>query len=607
MKNLNTISIVASFLIAANLHATEQLSTITVTSATNSEQSIKDVTSNIKVITKEEIQERHYTTVSEALNSVAGISFTQNGTLGSTTSLLLRGNATERVLVLIDGVRFNDVTSGSGAPFEHLMMENIEQIEVVKGAQSGVWGADASAGVINIITNSAQKGTHGGVSLEYGSFQTKKYGVNLSHKEENYYVQGTLSRVSSDGFSSFEAKRSSDDYGKRWDELGREKDGYENTTGAFKAGYNFDEANKIDLAHTFINGYLDFDGPSSDTKNKSYTHDKFTSASYENKNSFAITTLSASRSDFNREYYYDSTDTSSFFNGETREYGLKTLLPYGEDSFVLVGADYKTFEHNNDINETFTNKAAYMTNSTKFNDGQTIVTQSLRKDNYDKFDDKTTGKIGFKHFFTHDLNLSSNYGTAYNVPTLYKLFSNYGNPNLSPETVKSFDLQVAYKDFSITYFKTDITDMIEYDFGTSKYANIDGESTLQGVELEYTQEVYEATLLSLNYTHLRTRDNKGEPLRRQPKRQLGFAIDYYGFNQWHLNLNGSYVGERYDDSARQVQTGNYTLWNSVVNYDISKHFKAYVKIENIFDKYYQTADGYATAERSAYVGIKASF
>ncbi|MEA3228850.1 MAG: TonB-dependent receptor plug domain-containing protein, partial [Campylobacterota bacterium] len=141
-----------SVALIGSLHAQQsvKLDTITVTSATKSKQSIKDVTSNIDVITSEEIEEKYYTTVSEALNSIAGISFTNNGGLGSKISLRVRGMNNNRVLVLIDGVRLQDPSNTEGANITHLMVNNIEKIEVIKGAQSGVWGADATAGVINI-------------------------------------------------------------------------------------------------------------------------------------------------------------------------------------------------------------------------------------------------------------------------------------------------------------------------------------------------------------------------------------------------------------------------------------------------------------------------
>jgi vitamin B12 transporter len=310
---------------------------------------------------------------------------------------------------------------------------------------------------------------------------------------------------------------------------------------------------------------------------------------------------------FDREYNY-----SDYYTGTVKEYGLKTDIPYqNNNAFLVLGTDFKSFEHENDINEKYDNKAIFATNSNKFNDNKTIITESLRKDAYDKFDDKTTGKLGIKQYIWNELNVSSNYGTAYNVPTLYNLYSYYGNKDLNPESTKSYDLGVEYQGLSVTYFNTKIEDMIDFDSNTSKYKNLNGISTLKGSEIAYKKDVLKDTFVNLNYTHLITEDSKGEKLERRPDEQIGFGIDYYGISKWHFNLNGQYIGDRiqyaYGTYNISAETGNYTVWNSVVNYEINKTFSTYLKVDNLFDKYYQTIDGYATAERSAYVGLKAKF
>ena len=114
--------------------------------------------------------------------------------------------------------------------------------------------------------------------------------------------------------------------------------------------------------------------------------------------------------------------------------------------------------------------------------------------------------------------------------------------------------------------------------------------------------------MSLNYTHLSARNSDKQDLARRAKRNLGFAVDYYGFSKIHINVNGSYVGTRYNSSDKTGrQTGRYTLWNTVVNYEVNKNLSTYLKVDNITDKYYQTVDGYATAGRSAYVGLNYKF
>lgn len=603
MNKKITTSLVASFLLATTqLQANDnyQLSTITVSSATKTEQSIQDVTSNISVITKEEITEKKFTTVGEALNTIPGINVVSNGGIGKTQSVFLRGFDSERILVLIDGIRYNDVTGISGARFEHLMINDIERIEVVKGAQSGIWGADATAGVINIITTQAQNGFHVNTNVETGSFKTNKLQFNISQKEEKYDIKLAFSRILSDGFTS-RAQRGVDidNY---------EDDGYSNTTANLKTGFNFDENNRIELNHNIINTKSDYDNSltaQNDYELESKT--KASSLSFTNDNKYSNIRLYTNYTKIDRD---DPKGWTKEFDGRMKEHGLNVKVPYLKDSFIVTGVDYKISEHVNTFNKELKNKGAFITNSTKWD--STVFTQSLRYDKYDTVDNKTTGKIGIKHNISNDLFVSTNYGTAYNVPTIYKLYEpSYGYDGIKPETTKSTDFTVGYKNFTFTYFHNKIIDMIDFNKGTWKYYNIQGESVLKGFEVGYTQEIIDSLLANVSYTYTNAEDNNNENLERRAEKSLKWSFDYYGINKLHLNINGEYVGDRveytYGTYNVKAQTGNYTLWNAVVNYEISKNLNAYVKLDNITDKYYQTVDGYATAPQSAYIGLKASF
>jgi vitamin B12 transporter len=610
-KSLSLIT--ATLLLTTSTFAEETLQDITVISATKTSQSIKSVTSNVSVITAKDIEERGFTSVTEALNSLAGVSFTQNGGLGTTTSVRLRGMDSKRTLVLIDGIRYNDVTSSSGAPFAHLMVDNIAQIEVLKGAQSGVWGADASAGVINIITKKAKAGTHGSLHAQRGSFGTNKYGVTLSQKGANYDAKLSHNVVETDGFSAQHPE------GKKLDTL--EDDGYENKTTSLNLGFNINETNKIELSHTIIdaNGEYDpFGQP--DGIATSTTKDTFSSVNFKHVDSFNEVNLYAKRSEFDRTFTaanFSGVVGTTPFEGEVKEYGLTSKIPYDTADFVLVGAEYKKFEQQDSINKDFDNKAFFVSNSNTFKGfmgGETIFTQSLRYDSYSTFDNKTTGKIGLKylHADIEDLSMSVNYGTAYNVPSLYQLYSAYGLETLKPESTKSFDVTLGYKDFRITYFDTKIDDMIDFD--SAKYGNISGTSKIAGLEAFYQKEIVENFLLSVNYTHLtKAQDQKGNDLIRRVKDDVKIALDYYGIEKLHLGVNAQYVGSRTDVkfnpdfSKSDVQTGKYTVVNMTANYALNQEVEVYAKIVNLSDEEYQTVYGYATSPRAFHAGVRANF
>jgi vitamin B12 transporter len=603
-KKLST-SLVASFLLATNLLSNE-LDQITVTSATKSEQSIKDVTSNVEVITKEDIEERHFVTIADALNTLAGVSFVSNGSLGNTTSVFLRGMDTQRILVLIDGVRYQDPSNTSGAAFSDLMINDIEKIEVIKGAQSGIWGADAAAGVINIITKDTKIGTNISTNLEIGSFMTKKYGLSVSNKTKLYDVKVSANRVITDGFSAQAV------YGKN---LGQyEDDGYRNTTINAKAGLNISDNDRLTLNVNHINSFVEYDSFSApDSIQRTDNESVLYSVSYNKNISNHSIKLNHDISDFQKENL-DATFGVKIYNGKTYVTELVDNISYAKNSNLIIGASYEEYKADyitttsTTNEESNSNKAVYLTNINNFD--KFIFTQSLRRDDYSNFGSKVTGKIGAKYFITNDLSVNGNYGTAYNAPNIIQMLNPWGasNLDLKPEQTKSYDLTLEYKSISLTYFNNDVKDLISWDSTINGYNNTPGTSKIKGYEAKYSKDILKDTLLSLNYTHLSAKNASGQDLGRRPKNQIGLNLDYYGINKLHFNTNATYIGTRYDfNNKGGRQTGKYTVWNAVINYDINKDYRVYFKLDNIFDKDYQTIDGYATAPRSGYVGLEAKF
>ena len=438
----------------------------------------------------------------------------------------------KKTLVLIDGIRYND-PSGNGANFEHLMINDIERIEVIKGAQSSIWGADASAGVINIITKSAQDGTHGNATIEYGRYNSKIARANISHKNENFDAKLSATRVDTDGFSAMAPKgKKAKDY---------EDDGYENTSANIKLGYNFDDSNRVSTSYEIIDTKVNFDLTPDDKISKANTLTHLANITYENRNDIALTKVYGNYTDIKRDS--KSSFGTSNFRGKVKEYGLNTSIDYLSSSNVTMGADYKDFE-DKEMSKDYDNKGIFISNTNKFFDDKTIFTQALRYDKYSDFENKTTGKIGIKQYIIDDLNLSANYGTGYNVPTIYQLYfkdnwGNSGNKDLNPEKTKSYDIGVEYKGFSVTYFNNKINNMIDSNANTGyKYENISGDSKFKGTEIAYKNSVTEDIFLNINYTNLSAKNDKDEYLARRAKNKVGFGVDYYGLKDFHFNING---------------------------------------------------------------------
>ncbi len=579
--------------------------------------SIEENTSVSKIITSEEIEEKHPEFILDVLKEIPEISFTTNGGFGQPTSIYLRGFDPKRTLVLIDGIRVNDVTGLTGAQFEHLILEDIQKIEIIEGPQSGIWGADASAGIINIITKTPKKGFHSKILLEAGSFWSSKYGLSLSYRDDRYYILTNYYNFYTKGFSAAEPTKSSPDYGKRGDELGYERDGYKNGTFFIKAGMFITENNKVEFSLRGIDAKVHFDaGTGIDAKdiddpfgfgiteyfNK--IHNKFYSVKFnhtDNKNDFKI------------YYNYSIFKRSQFggYSGNVGEFGVQEKYKYSKNGFAVFGFITQDFKHKKsagfDLNKSYTDNGIFITNVNRFNKNKTIITESLRRDNYDEFDNKTTGKIGIKHYIQKNIYVSGNYGTAYNIPTLYQLFDGFvGNPDLKPEDVKGYDLSLNYKNFLITYFYNEIKDLIDFDLTTYKYKNITGTSKIKGIQAGYKRFFTKTNInFYLGYAYLDARDSSGKRLLRRPQNKVNLELGWYPSEKFNAVLNGEYIGQRKD--LNNVETGYYSVFDLVLNYNLTRNTQFYLKINNLTDKYYQTIDGYATAERSYFAGLTAKF
>ena len=598
------------------------LDKVTITTATKSSQSIQNITANVDIITADEIKERGYLTISDVLRTHAGISITNNGGLGKSTSIMMRGFASKRILVLVDGVRYNDPTSLSGAQFPHILLENVERIEIVKGAQSGIWGADASAGVINIISKTASKeGITSTLFAEYGSYNTLKYGLNSAYKTAQYNASLNVERLTSDGFS---AKVPS---GEDMDKF--EDDSYENTSADLKFGFNVTDKDRIEAFFNYIDSDTDYDGfdknatkAANDTASSASLTQQFYGINYTRSEGENHTKIYYNRSTFervNRSAFGDSP-----FDGSVDEAGLNTAISYREGANLSAGVDYKKFLHTlnistdykvkNYVDKDYSNTGVFIANSNTFKgltSGKTIFSQALRYDDFDAFDNKFTYKIGLKHFHENIKGFwtSFNYATAYNVPTNYQLFApKYGNTALSAEETKGFDITANYQGFGVTYFQNDVDDMIAYvttDPATfaGHYTNLAGTTKLKGVEVTYAGSAETLNLAyNFNYTYLKTEDNKGKALKRQAKNSANLSLDYYGLANTHLGTQISYVGER--EESYKPDYDAYTLVALTADYDVNDALNLYARVNNATDESYENIYGYGTSQRAFYAGFR---
>lgn len=614
-KTLSLIT--AILLLTTNTFAEETLKDITVVSVNKTSQSIKNTTSNVTVITAEDIEENGYQTLTEAISHTSGISITNNGGLGKVSSIFLRGMKTEKILVLLDGVTLNNPSSTDGqAFFEHISLDNIEQIEIVKGGVSSIWGSDASAGIINIITKKAKDGIHGNLVLSYGSYGTKKASTSISYKNNNFDTTFSASKLKSDGFS---AKIPRND----------ETDGYENTSANLKLAYHFNENNTLSLNYNYVDANTEYDGSYSvlgsndplaniDTKQKDliFTY-QYTNTQYQSL--FKYIRSTSNRTDTSNSPFgnaiigYDSTvNAISWIN--SYQYTQNGSISLGLEHQKTEG-DYQ-YNTSPSTNNVFKNKAVFLAVNHTFDsttEGKTLLEASIRKDIFDKFDDAISYKVGFKHFHSRfeGLTTSLNYYKSIDAPNSYQVANSIARQPLNPDNTKGYDVSIQYKDIKITYFSNTIDDKLDFDTNLFKYINNQGREKTSGIELDLSHTISNM-LISLNYSHLlKYEDEEGFDLQRRAKETLNVSLDKYMDNKTHFGVNAQYVGDRieyaYGTHNITANTGNYTIWNLNFGTRVMDDIDISIHAKNIFDKEYQSVFGYATEGRSIYANFKYSF
>ncbi len=590
-----------------------QIESISVETGYGTETNIKNITSPTDVITEEEIKEKHPFDFREIIQNKPGFSYSANGGFGQTISLYLWGMDPKRTLTFIDGIRINDFTTPNiSASYEHLLLDDVQQIEIIKGAQSGVWGADASAGVINIITKEPEEGLRVKLSGLAGDYNTKKGGVTISYRNQKGYILFGIHSFKTSGFSAVEPTKDNDMYGQRWDELGYERDPYKNTTVNLKTKWFITEKDTVEAVFKSIDAVVHYDsvdfatGKPVDAPDGPFTvnhvDQKFYKLEYSKEYLFNKFYFYTTNSKFKRSQY-------GGYEGEYREYTAKDRINH-DYGFLVAGISRQDFIHQKsggaDLNKRYHNYGYYLTNVFKLLSNKLILSQSVRHDSYSSFKDKTTWKLGGK-FFIDKAFISANWGTAYNVPTPDQLYNPYwGNPDLSPENTIEWDISAGYKGFSVTYFQNSVKNLINYNFSTFKYENFYGKSKIKGVEAKYTVFLEPLnTYLNLNYTYLDAKRPDGEKLPRRPQNQVGFDLIWYPDENVNIGFSGVYVGKRKDTDG--TQTGYYTVVNAFANMHVNQNITTFIKLNNITDKYYQTVNGYATEGRSIYAGLNLIF
>ncbi len=599
-----TVSMVTLSAQAASVEAIQKV----VVSADKSEKSVEEVTDDVTVITAEEIAERGWESLDEALREAVGLDIVQTGGYGQPASLYLQGLNPNQTLILIDGIRYNDPTNLNGAALELIDLDNIERIEIIRGPQSGVWGADAVAGVINIVTKRPKIGISGGWKVEGGSFTTLKTSANIYKASKTGYFGVALERYHTKGFSAYSAKPGDKLYGTNASDLPLEDDGYDNRRIDIKAGTTVGGA-LLSAQFIKLNATVHYDNFGADAPDSPYTINKIDDTFMK----LGLAKKIASN-DLKLHYNYSNFQRSQYggYEGSVRELEVADKIDYGLGK-MQIGLGWQRFYQKKSAGvltkDGYQNRYFFATNSNTF--GDLLLSQALRYDRYDKFKNKFTYKLGAKYTFYKDFFMSANVATGYKAPSIFQLGYNATN-GLQPEKSIGYNLTLGNAFVSVTYFDNRVKDLITYvdpdnDWNTPNdyYYNASGTSKFRGYEVRAHKDFFDQFYMQLGYTYLSAKDAAGNRLPRRAKQKFTYSLSWYPTNEHTININGYYVGERKDTDGSKI--GKYNVTNLILSHNFAKHITGFVKINNLFNRFYQEVAGYTTPDRSYYIGLRASY
>lgn len=610
-----------------------------VVTATRLETSAKEIASSITIITNEELKRSKKHTLVEILEGVLGLTAIQNGPPGGASSVFLRGANSEHTLVMIDGVELNEPMSPSrSSDISHLSLDSVERIEILRGAQSTLYGSDALGGVINIITKKGKGKPRFLFSSSGGSYQSLTNNAELSGSMEKFHYSFGVSHYMTEGFSAAVGTG----------EENMEADGYRNLTATGRAGYRLSDQIDIDLSLRFIDTRSDIDNLGRglpDDPNHVQEFDNlilkggFRSLLLQNR---WEQMLNISYADFHRqsenptdeEHPFDSerTDFKSsqwkldwqhnlfLHHSNTLTFGLEYQQEQGTSEYYsesLFGPYSSLFPR-----KKASTTAVYIQDQVRVSDSF-FTTIGARIDRHSQAGTSVTYRLAPAYYVLQTgTKFKATLGTGFKSPSLYQLFAPstfygpIGNENLKPEKTITWDIGIEQHlwqnrlSLGATYFSSRFENLIDYDFSQG-YINI-LDSYSKGAEFFLWTKPTNNLLVEVTYTRTEAKNKETkERLLRRPKDTFTARLNVSFLEKSHLSISLIHTGKRddievVDWTSNRITMPSSTLINILTSYDIFQNVQVFLRLDNLLDKEYEMIKGYGTPGFSAYFGLKLS-
>ena len=593
--------------------------------------------SAVTVLMGDTLRARDIDQLYDALRTVPGVEVSRTGTVGSFAQIRIRGAEAGHELVLIDGARVNDpAASSEGFNFAHMLTAAIGRVEVLRGPQSALWGADALAGVVNIVTVAPHDGFDVSGRAEYGSFDTKEVSGLVNIGDDRYAAIFDGAWLDTDGINIAHN--------------GHEDDGYRNTSFGMRAKADVSDTfhlsaaihrvdTRTDIEATDFLGTFSIPLDAGDYSDFSATYGRAQASLMLFDGvletiagaSFTRTKVNDFTSPFGAPFDVSFNDRTE--GGENR-FDLQTNIRWSpnqrlsllaetvRDTFDSIRLDLPSASQSQ--HETHSGVAAEYWIGI---DDAVFVSLGARHDWNEVFADTTTWRATVSARLDPAVRLHASAGTGVKNPDFFELFGFFpapafeGNPNLKPEKSLGFDGGLEWRvapDVIVdaTYFHTDLEDEIFTDFSVfpNTARNASGESLRQGVEVSAHAKLIDGLTLDAAYTYLDAKEN-GAPEIRRPHHIASANLDWrFAEDRGLINLGIDYHGRQRDTAflnappfTMPVTLDRYTLVHLAGSYEICPGFALTARVENALDVSYEEVFGYRTQGFGAFAGVKVRF
>lgn len=576
---------------------------------------LTETTQGVTVVGGREIEQRKPASIVDLLQQVPGVHVDQVGSPAGVANVYIRGSDPEHTLVLIDGVRANDplLSRGGAYDFSALDVSQIERIEVIRGAGSALYGADAMGGVINIVTRSGAKdGMHatvgGGIGgMDYGKLHgnlsggndSVQFAINASTLQDGREQDGgTIETSSFDGSLSFQPVESTDIklFARRND---RESTGFPDSSGGIRYAVirtlEHREADETSYGANVSIQALEQLGFKLQLSRYERNEDINTPGVAPGVGSAFGLPATVSNTEFTRDSALISASVKLPLNSDLT-IGYERLEEKGEtlSAFNFFGPMRGDFRLTRDTDSGFAElKSKPIENL--------VVMLDLRHDRVSNLESETSAGAGIRYDFTSTgTSLKARYAEGFRPPSFYSLADpNVGDPNLVSETSRTVEIgaeQILLDDklqIGVTAFRTRTKNLIDFDAGIFSIVNRDS-AEAEGIEAQITVRPFDSLGITGSYTHVETDIlNSSDNLRNRPKDRASITVSYAISQPWQLTWNTTYVGEFYDFSVPtgDVKADSYTRSDVAVSYKWQR-YTATVAVDNVFDENYESFVGF---------------